>query len=233
MPEPKTQTDREGEGLPEGIEDVAKELVQKALLEILEEADDDRAAVPDFSEAYPIAAEHLRKLVAESFGETRQEGPELEYVSEGAFCYDYGRVMIFNRLQRPACREVPVAERAIFLPHCLQNRKRCTAEELDLYDRCGQCGACAIANIVQMAQESGYDPERIFIVGGASVIPPIIDDVKPGAVAGVACMEELGMIIERIVSRYPMPPAQMSLLRRRGCRNTRADLADVKAMLQA
>ena len=224
--------EREAEGLPDDIERVTRELVQKAIFEVLGDAEGSKGAkIPLFEEGYAAAAERLKALAAESFGESKQAEGGLEYVSPGAFVYDYGRVLVFNRLQRAAFETADVAERVLFLPHCLQNRRRCEAEEHDLYDECARCGACAITNIVNLAEEKGYLPERIFIVGGASVIPPLVDEFKPAAVAGVACMEELGLVVDRIIAGSFLPPAQMALLRRWGCRNTRLELADVKAIL--
>ncbi len=211
--------------LPEGIESDVEAMASRAI----EEAFGGKA--PRFSKGFEKGSAALRAIVEQRWGTVSQDSAELIYVEPGAFAYDYGRVYLFNHLQRPAFEKSSIDGRAIFVPHCLQNRKKCTAEECDRFDRCGRCGACAIAGICDAAEESGYDMGRVFIVGGASVIAPIIATVRPSAVVGVACMEELGGIVDRISSGWGLPPSQMALLRRRGCRNTRLKLSDIEAIL--
>jgi len=215
--------------LPDDIDRVVGELVLKAFADALGDAD----ARPPFREGFPAVAEALKRLTDERFGGHAQPAElSVEYVSPGAFVYDMGRVAVANALQAEAFSATAPRERAVFLPHCLQNRKRCEASEFERYDRCERCGACAIGNIVELAESAGYLAERIFIVGGASVIAPIAAECSPSAMVGVACMEEFGAMIEkRLTGGENAPPSRATLLRRWGCRNTRVRLADVEDAL--
>ena len=105
--------------LPDGIEAEAEAVTEQAI----EEAFGGEGKLPRFSPGFEKGSAALRALVEERWGIVSQDSTELVYVEPGAFAYDYGRVYLFNHLQRPAFVKSSIDSRAVFLPHCLQNRK--------------------------------------------------------------------------------------------------------------
>lgn len=160
-------------------------------------------------------------------------GDALTYTEVGAFARDFGSVLLFNALHRPRFRAIPIEKRAIFLPHCLQDRKNCIAEQHAGFMRCAVCGCCEIGWLVELAVSFGYRADRIFIVGGGSVIPRIVKRESVEAVMGLACFVELASYLESYRTEEGPLPTQMVLLTKWGCHNTEFDAEFAKEVFSA
>jgi len=123
----------------------------------------------------------------------------------------------------------PYSQRVVFVPQCLRSAAKCQAEEKASEYVCRKCGACKIADIVQRAADLGYAGVRIL--KGGSVVPRLLEEIKPKAVVGIACSLEgaLGMMAcERAGAAVMCVP-----LLRDGCSDTDVDIAEVADALEA
>jgi hypothetical protein len=96
-------------------------------------------------------------------------------------------VKMHNVMNKQAFSDVPVRERAIFVPQCLRSAKcpaRLTPEGL----KCQGCGLCTIGQARQMLENLGY---RLFIVPGSSFIRRMVREYRPKAIIGVGCLSEV------------------------------------------
>ncbi|RLG70618.1 MAG: DUF116 domain-containing protein [Candidatus Iainarchaeum archaeon] len=140
---------------------------------------------------------------------------------------NYTHIEIRNFLHEPAFREVPVEERAFFLPHCLRNAEKCKGKYEEEGLKCGKCGACQVKEIIEYAEKLGY--EKIFVVPGGSMVVKLVKKYKPKATIGIACFNELMMAMDKM-NEYGIPNIG-SLLLKDGCRNTVANVEDIKEKL--
>ena len=109
-----------------------------------------------------------------------------------------------NKRHRKAFEKVPVAERLLFISHCITKEQRDKIEEI--------------------AKQRGY---RYYVVGGGSIVLKKIEQDKPGAVLGIACLRELELAIKEIKKI----PLQAVLLKTDGCKDTTVDLDYVDEVL--
>ena len=119
-------------------------------------------------------------------------------------------------------------DRLVLLPQCLRSTKDCKAAEHSAQYICKRCGACKVTAIAEKAEELGYRGVRML--KGGSAIARLLDELKPGAVLGVACGFEgaLGMLeCERKET-----PAQFVALVRDGCADTDVELEAVIELLE-
>ena len=165
--------------------------------------------------------QQLVDYLAEKFSPPSIDGNSLEYIDIGHIARDYGTVMLFNYLNLPSFCNIPKENRAIFLPECLTARRKCAAIEHERYISCAHCGACKIDWLVDLTSSYGYSEELSFIVSGGSAIPALINQKSVKALVGVACYNELYAFLELFKELDSPPPAQMILLTKWGCRNTR------------
>ncbi|MFA4985112.1 MAG: DUF116 domain-containing protein [Candidatus Brocadiia bacterium] len=166
-------------------------------------------------------AEHLVTI----HGSRPLPNEDNRYSDEASYSMDFGTVSLFNRLHIDAIRLVPIAARALFLPHCLQSRKKCSAEEFTSFSRCARCGACSVEWLTEYAETLGYQRERMFVVSGGSVVRGLIAKSHAKGVIGVACYAELAAYIESHNSDGGLVPTQMIMLSKWGCRDTSFDRA--------
>ena len=96
-------------------------------------------------------------------------------------------VMLGNTMNAQAFAEVPVGERAIFLPQCLRNA-RCPADLTPEGLRCKRCGRCTVGEAIGVLEGLGY---RVFIVPGSSFIKRMVRKYHPRALIGVGCLAEV------------------------------------------
>jgi len=140
---------------------------------------------------------------------------------------NYTHIEIRNFLHEPAFKEIPVEERAFFLPHCLRNVEKCKGKYEEEGLQCRKCGACQIKEIIEYAEKLGY--EKIFVVPGGSMVVKLVKKFKPKATIGIACFNELMMAMDKM-NEYSIPNIG-SLLLKDGCKNTIANVEDVKEKL--
>ncbi len=93
--------------------------------------------------------------------------------------------------------------------------------------QCRKCGACQIKEIIEYAEKLGY--EKIFVVPGGSMVVKLVKKFKPKATIGIACFNELMMAMDKM-NEYSIPNIG-SLLLKDGCKNTIANVEDVKEKL--
>ncbi len=96
-------------------------------------------------------------------------------------------VKLGNTMNARAFAEVPVAERAIFLPQCLRNAT-CPADLTPEGIRCKRCRRCTVGEAMDVLEGLGY---RIFIVPGSSFIKRMVRKYRPRALIGVGCLAEV------------------------------------------
>jgi len=97
-------------------------------------------------------------------------------------------VRMHNVMSKKSFSEVPVADRAVFIPQCLRSAKcpaRLTPEGL----KCQGCGLCGVGEFKKNLEDLGYT--RFFIVPGSSFIRRMIRKYRPKALLGVGCLLEI------------------------------------------
>ena len=128
-------------------------------------------------------------------------------------------VEVKNSLYRDEFKQIPVEHKLVFLPQCLRNSAKCKATVTNYGYKCQHCGSCKINKIVKAAEKRGY---KTFIVPGGSMVFKVINEYKPQAVLGVACMKELLMAVEELKI-----PSQTVELTKDGCINTDVEVSKV------
>lgn len=96
-------------------------------------------------------------------------------------------VKLGNTMNARAFAEVPVGERAIFLPQCLRNAA-CPADLTPEGLRCKRCHRCTVGQAMDVLEGLGY---RVFIVPGSSFIKRMVKKYRPRALIGVGCLVEV------------------------------------------
>jgi len=142
-------------------------------------------------------------------------------------------VSIKNRAYRDIFSRVPAKKRALFLPACLRNSRKCKAEmSPDKGYICKRCGACVIKELLEVAERLGYG--YVYIVPGGSLVMRIIKDGFKKrtilAAVGVACTPELVEASEKL-SIMGIPHQGIPLLKT-GCVDTLVDKDEVIRVLQ-
>ena len=140
---------------------------------------------------------------------------------------NYTHVEIRNYLHESQFKRVPVKDRILFLPHCLRNVKYCKGHYNDEGFVCKHCGRCQITDIIKLARKKGY--KKIFVVPGGSMVKKLIEKYKPKALIGLACYHEISMGLD-ICQNQRLPAAGVLLLRD-GCKDTLANLDELKEKL--
>jgi len=93
-----------------------------------------------------------------------------------------------NSEHAQAFARVPYGERILLLPQCLRSSGACKATERAFSYLCAGCGACDIPEIIAEAERLGY--MGVYILKGGRAVVKLIEELDPGAVAGVACNYE-------------------------------------------
>lgn len=96
-------------------------------------------------------------------------------------------VTLGNSMNARAFAEIPVADRAIFLPQCLRNAA-CPADLTPEGLRCRRCRRCTVGEAMDVLEGLGY---RVFIVPGSSFIKRMVRKYRPRALIGVGCLAEV------------------------------------------
>ena len=133
-----------------------------------------------------------------------------------------------NREHAEAFARADYSRRMAFLPQCLRCTEKCRAEERGAEHVCAGCGACKAGEVVRRGGELGYLGVRIL--KGGSAVTRLVEELKPGAVLGVACHFEgaLGILeCERVGI-----PVQCVPLLRDGCADTDVELDAVLEVME-
>jgi hypothetical protein len=108
-----------------------------------------------------------------------------------------------NREQLPRFLQQPVESRVLFIAHCINKPKRAALKEY--------------------AESLGY---KVYIVGGGSIVKKRIESLRPAAVVGIACFDELRMAADFVKIPYQVLPLETD-----GCENTDFNLEAAKQLL--
>ncbi|NLX50383.1 MAG: DUF116 domain-containing protein [Methanospirillum sp.] len=96
-------------------------------------------------------------------------------------------VKLGNTMNARAFAEIPVKERAIFLPQCLRSAE-CPADLTPEGLRCKRCNRCSVGEAIGVLEGYGY---RVFIVPGSTLIKRMVKKYRPRALIGVGCLSEV------------------------------------------
>ncbi|OKY77662.1 MAG: Metal binding protein, component of redox complex [Candidatus Methanohalarchaeum thermophilum] len=135
----------------------------------------------------------------------------------------YVDIEVKNMTDKEEFKKTKNSDISIFLPHCLRDSKDCQGEYGEKGLECKRCGNCVISEIIEKADELGY--EDIYIVPGGSLVKKIINEKEPEAVIGVACYEELTQAIK--MADKEGIPSQGILLTEDGCVDTETNKFEV------
>ncbi|MDD5163132.1 MAG: DUF116 domain-containing protein [Candidatus ainarchaeum sp.] len=141
---------------------------------------------------------------------------------------NYTHIEIRNTLNEFGFKSAPYPERVLFLPHCLKNSEKCRAKYTDEGLQCMDCGACQVPELKKIAKELGY--KAVFITPGGSMVEKLIEKHRPKAVLGLCCYEEANLAFDKLKGKNIAP--QAVLLLRDGCRDTLANIEEVKEKMQ-
>jgi hypothetical protein len=111
-------------------------------------------------------------------------------------------------------------KRALLLPHCsrkyLDNRCKAAFDTSIPTFVCSHCSEdCLINQADKLAREKGYD---VYVLPGGSCIPKILKSNNYKGVVGVACGEEVKMMLP-LLSNLDMAGQSIPLIKN-GCANT-------------
>jgi hypothetical protein len=102
----------------------------------------------------------------------------------------------------------------ILLPHCLQ-KEDCPRRLIGGADRCGRCGLCPIAELLNLRDAYGV---RLAIASGGSIARRIVVETRPELIIAAACERDL---TSGICDTHPVPVFGILNARPEGpCRNT-------------
>jgi len=96
-------------------------------------------------------------------------------------------ITLRNSMNQKAFSEIPVEERAIFLPQCLRSAQ-CPANLTPEGLKCRNCGRCQVGENILWLEKLGY---RVFIVPGSTFIKRMARKYRPRAIIGVGCLVEV------------------------------------------
>jgi len=141
---------------------------------------------------------------------------------------DYTHIELRNKLNEGRFKQVPYTERMLLLPHCLRNAKECNAKYSDDGLDCLKCNKCELPKIMKLAENLGY--KKVACVPGGSMVEKLVLKYKPKAVVGVGCSAELNLGMDKM-SELSIP-CQSVLLLKDGCKDTEANLTEIKEKLE-
>jgi hypothetical protein len=114
----------------------------------------------------------------------------------------------------------------LLLPHCLQNSE-CSRMLAGDVQNCDGCGSCVMNELKELVLKYGVQNR---IVGGGALALMAVRELRPKAVAGVACERELVAAIRELGD---IPVVAISNCRPEGpCRNTVVEIARVEEALR-
>lgn len=96
-------------------------------------------------------------------------------------------ITLRNSMNQKAFSEIPVEERAVFLPQCLRSAQ-CPANLTPEGLKCRNCGRCQVGENILWLEKLGY---RVFIVPGSTFIKRMARKYHPRAIIGVGCLVEV------------------------------------------
>jgi geranylgeranyl diphosphate synthase type II len=135
-------------------------------------------------------------------------------------------VAIASAFWRPQIMAIPFSRRLVLLPHCMRHPTECRGFYTSDGLVCQECGSCPLGNLVQLAQNLGC---KVVVAEGSPAVARWIIDGEADAILGVACLESLEKVFDRLV--VAGLPAMAVPLVRDGCRETEADIDWIAEMI--
>ncbi len=132
---------------------------------------------------------------------------------------DFISVLLGNTLWRKTVSTVPFDRRVFLIPHCLRDKKTCTAEMDEFGLLCRECGKCAIGTLKKEAESLGY---LVLVAEGTTLVTSLIEQGRIDAVLGIGCLSSLEKTFPHVASNA-VPGLAIPLLRN-GCINTQVDV---------
>lgn len=96
-------------------------------------------------------------------------------------------IKVHNSMNLRRFGQIPVSDRAIFLPQCLRS-SRCPAHLTPEGLHCQRCGQCTVGEARSALERLGY---RVFIVPGSSFIQRMVRKYHPQGLIGAGCIIEV------------------------------------------
>ncbi len=182
-------------------------------------------------ERIAAAAEHAAAALAKQHPPTRRELEDgarrlLGELRLSDAYLGWSMVAVASAFWHDQVAAVPYHRRLLLLPRCLRDERRCPADCDELGLLCRDCGACGLTDLRAEARRYGY---RVLIAEGSPAVMKLILAGKADAILGVACLDSLEKMFEKLV-RSGMPAMAVPLLCN-GCRRTSADEAAVRRLI--
>ena len=96
-------------------------------------------------------------------------------------------IRLHNTLSTTSFEEVPVKERAIFIPQCMR-ASDCPAHLTPEGLICRRCGRCEVGENIDHLEEIGY---MVWIAPGSTLIKRMFKKYHPKAIIGIGCLMEV------------------------------------------
>jgi geranylgeranyl pyrophosphate synthase len=140
----------------------------------------------------------------------------------------FAMVAVSNAFWRPVMEAIPFHRRLFLLPHCLSDRAACTGSYDSVGLHCAGCGSCEIHGLKTQAEQLGYS---VIVAEGTSSLFLEILEGDVDAIFGVACLDSLEKSFEHLID---LGVAHMAVpLLKDGCRNTEAEIDQIRLLLTA
>jgi len=141
---------------------------------------------------------------------------------------NYTHIELRNKLNEYGYKATPYNRRILFLPHCLKNSKHCKAGQNDEGLQCKRCEKCNISELIGIADDLKY--YKVFVAPGGSMVQNLVKKYKPGATVGVCCYHEANLAFDSL--RRMKIHSQVVLLLHDGCKDTKANVAEVREKME-
>ncbi len=138
----------------------------------------------------------------------------------------WSMVAVASAFWRDQVAAVPYDRRLLLLPRCLRDEDQCPAECDELGLLCRDCGACGLSALRAEARRLGY---YVLIAEGSPAVMKLILSGKTDAILGVACLDSLEKMFEKLV-RSGVPAMAVPLLCN-GCHRTSADETAIRRLI--
>lgn len=141
---------------------------------------------------------------------------------------NYTHIEARNKLNEYGYKATPFSERILFLPHCLRDSRHCKAKSTEEGLQCRHCGKCEISELIGISKELGY--ANAFVVPGGSLVQKLVRKHKPKATVGICCYHEANLAFDALKGTKIHP--QVVLLLQDGCKDTKANIAEVREKME-
>ena len=138
----------------------------------------------------------------------------------------WAMVAVASAFWRDQVAAIPYDRRLLLLPRCLRDEQQCPAECDELGLLCRDCGACPLSEFRAEARRYVY---QVLIAEGSPAVIKLILAGKADAIVGVACLDSLEKMFDKLV-RSGIPAMAVPLLRN-GCRRTTVDASAVHRLI--